>query len=94
MEKIKISYDTREENITSLLVKIVTTVGRPFILLDSEGFRDIINPIYNALHMSPITSRNIMDNVRAKEIAINQEINSQLLGNNTSKPSNKNKDVL
>jgi len=49
-------------------------MGIPFILLDIEGFRDIMNAIYNALHMSPITSRTIVDHVRAKEIAIKEKI--------------------
>lgn len=55
-------------------MKIVTTYGRPFLLLDSEGFREILSPIYNALQMSPITSRNIMDHIRAKEMAIKEDI--------------------
>ncbi|KAH8357398.1 hypothetical protein KR084_004227, partial [Drosophila pseudotakahashii] len=75
-KKRKISYETSEESITSSLVEMVTTDGRPLILLDSNGFRGIMSPIYNALHMTPITSRNIMDHVRAKEIAIKNEIKS------------------
>lgn len=45
----------------------MTSDGRPFVHLDSEGLRDIVSPIYNALSIAPITSHNIMDFVRAKE---------------------------
>jgi len=60
--------------------KFVTTDGRPFLLLDSEGFLDIVNPIYDALSMNHITSRNIMGHVKEKELSIRHDIKSLAKG--------------
>jgi len=66
-EKRRISYQTSEEAIVSSLIKIVTTCGKPFIFLDIEGFKEIMDPIYNALGINPLTSRNIMKEQFVKE---------------------------
>jgi len=72
--KKKITYETSEETVVNSLIKIVTTDGKPFVFLDSEGFREIVDPIYNALGMNPITSRNIMSFVSVREQAIKDGI--------------------
>lgn len=71
-KKRKIAYEATEDGIISSIVKIVTTGGSLF--LDSEGFREIINPIYDALQMTPITSENIMEHVCEKELTIKEDI--------------------
>jgi len=78
VKKRKISSETDEESITASLVRIVANEGRPVLLLDGEGFRNILTPIYNALEMTPITSRSIMDHVRAKDIAIKEDIKASV----------------
>ncbi|KAH8336621.1 hypothetical protein KR059_010424 [Drosophila kikkawai] len=70
----KITHESSEEAIVNSLIKIVTTAGKPFLFLDSEGFKEILNPIYNALGMNPITSRNIMSFVSVREQAIKEDI--------------------
>ncbi|KAH8338300.1 hypothetical protein KR074_005462 [Drosophila pseudoananassae] len=80
MKKRKISYETSEATIVSSILKIVTTDGKPFLFLDSEGFRQILNPIYNALSMNPITSRNVMEYVTAREQAIKENIKALVKG--------------
>lgn len=80
-KKVKISYEINNKDFIASIVKIVTSDGRPFVHLDSEGFRDIVSPIYNALSIAPITSHNIMDFVRAKEQSIKAEIKNLVKGN-------------
>ncbi|KRJ98763.1 uncharacterized protein Dyak_GE27557 [Drosophila yakuba] len=80
MKKRKISYETSEESIVSSIIKIVTTDGKPLLFLDSEGFRQILNPIYNALSMNPITSRNVMEYVTVKEQTIKENIRALVKG--------------
>ncbi|KAH8394453.1 hypothetical protein KR222_009591 [Zaprionus bogoriensis] len=70
----KISYQTSEEAIVASLIKIVTTDGKPFAYLDSEGFKEIMHPIYDALDMDPVTSRNIMSFVSVKEQSVKENI--------------------
>jgi len=79
-EKRRISYQTNEETIVSSLIKIVTTDGKPFIFLDSEVFKEIMDPIYNALDMNPVTSRNIMNFVSVKEQFVKGNIRALLKG--------------
>ncbi|XP_046868428.1 zinc finger BED domain-containing protein RICESLEEPER 2-like [Drosophila willistoni] len=74
VKKRKISYLTSEESIISSIIKIVTTDGKPFLFLDSEGFMDIMNPIYSSLGMNPITSRNVINFVKVKEHSIKENI--------------------
>lgn len=38
----RISHQTSEEAMVSSLIKIVTTDGKPFIFIDSEGFKEIM----------------------------------------------------
>jgi len=78
--KKKITYETSEETVVNSLIKIVTTDGKPFVFLDSEGFREIVDPIYNALGMNPITSRNIMSFVSVREQAIKDGIRALVNG--------------
>ncbi|KAH8273936.1 hypothetical protein KR044_004403 [Drosophila immigrans] len=80
MKKRKISYETSEASIVSSIIKIVTADGKPFIFLDSEAFREILNPIYNALSMNPITSRNVMEYVTVKEQTIKENIKALVKG--------------
>ncbi|KAH8385480.1 hypothetical protein KR093_007926 [Drosophila rubida] len=79
-EKRRISYQTSEEAIVCSLIKIVTTDGKPFIFLDSEGFKEIMDPIYNALGMNPITSPNIMNFVTVKEQLVKNNIRALVKG--------------
>ncbi|XP_070135882.1 uncharacterized protein [Drosophila bipectinata] len=79
-EKRKISYQTSEQAIVSSLIKIVTTDGKPFKFLDSEGFNEIMDPIYNALGMNPVTSRNIMNFVSIKEQFVKENIRALAKG--------------
>lgn len=79
-EKRRISYQASEEAIVSSLIKIVTTDGKPFIFLDSEGFEEIMDPIYYALGMNPVTSRNIMNFVSVKEQFVKENIRALVKG--------------
>lgn len=79
-KKRKICYHTSEEGIISSLVKIVTTEGKPFLFLDSEGFKEIMDPIYSSLGMNPVTSRNIMNFVSVKEKSIKDNIRAFVKG--------------
>ncbi|KAH8354520.1 hypothetical protein KR084_009394 [Drosophila pseudotakahashii] len=80
IKKRKIAYETSEEAMVNSLIKIVTTDGKPFLFLDSEGFKEIVDPIYNALGMNPITSRNIMSFVSAREHSIKDGIRALVKG--------------
>ncbi|KAH8327947.1 hypothetical protein KR067_001973 [Drosophila pandora] len=80
VKKRKISFETSEETIINSLVKIVTSDGKAFMFLDSEGFKEIVDPIYNALGMDGITSRNIMSFVSVKEQAIKDGIRALVKG--------------
>lgn len=80
MKKRKISYATSEESIVSSIIKIVTTDGKPLLFMDSEGFLQILNPIYNELSMNPITSRNAMEYVTVKEQTIKENIRALVKG--------------
>ncbi|XP_060665607.1 uncharacterized protein LOC132797866 [Drosophila nasuta] len=79
-EKRRISYQTSEKAIVSSLIKIVTTDGKPFKFLDSEGFNEIMDPIYNALGMNSVTSRNIMNFVSVKEQFVKENIRALAKG--------------
>ncbi|XP_044573210.1 uncharacterized protein LOC123257573 [Drosophila ananassae] len=80
VKKRKISFETSEGTLISSLVKIVTAEGKPFMFLDSEGFKEIFDPIYNVLGMNGITSRNIMSFVSVKEQAIKDGIRDLVKG--------------
>ncbi|EDW18000.2 uncharacterized protein Dmoj_GI12344, isoform A [Drosophila mojavensis] len=80
IKKKKITYETSEESILNSIIKIVTTDGKPFMFLDSEGFKEIVDPIYNALGMNPITSRNIMSLVVEREESIKNDIRALVQG--------------
>lgn len=60
-KKIKISYEIDAESFKSSLVKIITKDGQPLSQLDSEGFREIVDPIFKALNMNSINSHNVME---------------------------------
>ncbi|XP_062141946.1 uncharacterized protein LOC133849979 [Drosophila sulfurigaster albostrigata] len=79
-EKRRISYQTSEKSIVSSLIIIVTTDGKPFKFLDSEGFNEIMDPIYNALGMNSVTSRNIMNFVSVKEQFVKKNIRALAKG--------------
>lgn len=74
----KITIETNEDEIISSLVNIATEGGGSFSLFDNKGFLKILTPIYKALEIPPITSLNIMDHVRAKELAIRKEIHASV----------------
>jgi len=43
-----------KKKIVKSFINIITTDGMPFLFLDSEGFKDIVDSIYNALGMKSI----------------------------------------
>jgi len=49
------------------IVKIVRPDGRPFLLLDSDGIREIVSPMYEALSMGRIKSGNVMHCVKLND---------------------------
>jgi len=72
--------EKRRIAIVSSLIKIVTTDGKPYIFLYSERFKEIMNPIYNALGMNPVTSQNLMNFVSVKEQFVKENIRALVKG--------------
>lgn len=52
----------------------MTTDGKPFLFLDSEGFKDIIDPNYSFLGINPITTRIVINFVKVKDQSIKKYI--------------------
>ncbi|XP_017468590.1 PREDICTED: uncharacterized protein LOC108360700 [Rhagoletis zephyria] len=73
-KKIRISYEIDAESFESSLVKIITKDGQPLSQLDSEGFREIVNPIFKALNMNSINSHNVMELVNKRVVEMKKFI--------------------
>jgi len=72
--------EKRRIAIVSSLIKIVTTDGKPYIFLYSERFKEIMDPIYNALGMNPVTSQNLMNFVSVKDQFVKENIRALVKG--------------
>lgn len=73
-KKNKITYEIDKDKFVESIIEILTDDGRPLAILDSSGFKYIVDPIFEALKMDPITSHNAKDIINEKAENLKREI--------------------
>lgn len=79
-EKKTFSVKFSIEEVTNACIEFVTNDFQPFSLFDSHAFRVLTEQIFKGLHMSPISSTNIMNYVTEKYLYMKSEIKKLIKG--------------
>lgn len=74
--KITLEYDPTE--VENYWLDLVVKEGRPFVILDSKALRTLLSPIFGALEIDMVTSRNVQLKIKMRAQTIVNNITDLL----------------
>lgn len=74
--KITVEYDSTE--VENWWLDLIVKEGRPFVIFDSKALRNLLSPIFGALEIDMLTSRNVQLAISMRAEAVMKEIKESL----------------
>ncbi|KAG4074606.1 hypothetical protein HA402_004477 [Bradysia odoriphaga] len=74
--KITVEYDPAE--VQNDWLNLIVKEGRPFVILDSQALKNLLSPIFGALEIDMLTSRNVQVAISLRAEAVMNEIKDVL----------------